>query len=111
MNNFRDYFKTPNHVLKLINKSKNGSWKSLSELYQIHNHEVNAVAKGYQNRGLSHGKLVRLGNIGLLRAVIKWTKNNDSIFKSYSIFFIRQSMLLGIARRGCDWQGWRSELN
>lgn len=99
-----DDVKTPKHVLKLIRKSKGGSWKALREIYKIHNYHLAEVAKSYLGRGLSNGELVRLGNIGLMRAVISWKKKNQCAFKSYTQFFIRQSMLQGLARRGCDWR-------
>ena len=111
MKKFRDYFQSPNLVLKLIKKTKGGSWKALSKIYQIHNYYVAKIAEGYIGRGISFGELVRLGNIGLMRAVRNWKKENQYTFKSYAQFFIRQSMLQGLARRGCDWKGWPSNLN
>ena len=105
MEKFRDYFQTPKNVLKLINKTKGGSWRALSKIYQIHNTHVTAIAEGYLNRGLSYGELVRLGNSGLMRAVICWKKENQCTFRSYTPFFIHQSMLQGLARRGFDWRG------
>ena len=94
-----DYFKTPKHVLKLIKKTKEGSWKALCEIYQIHNYKVKAVAEQYKNRGLSRGELVRLGNIGLMRAIFNWKKENQCPFNSYAQIFIRESMLQELARR------------
>ncbi|TFB11468.1 hypothetical protein E3V55_03630 [Candidatus Marinimicrobia bacterium MT.SAG.3] len=93
-----NYFKTPKHVQKLIKKTKGGSWKALSEIYQRHNYQITAVAKSYQGRGISHGGLIRLGNIGLMRAIFNWKKENQCPFNSYTQIFIRESMLQGLAR-------------
>ena len=97
-----DYFITPKHVQKLIKKTKGGSWKALCEIYQIHNYYVNKVAMGYLGRGLSNGELMRLGNMGLMRAIFNWDNNNKTTFESYTQIFIRESMLQGLARRECD---------
>ena len=58
---------------------------------------VVSIAKNYQHRGLSLLDLIQEGNIGLLRAVDKFEKRQNSTFATFATWWIRQSILRAIA--------------
>lgn len=54
---------------------------------------VITIANYYQNRGIELPDLVQLGNVGLIEAVRKYDRPNDSKFSSFAIYFIRKEMI------------------
>lgn len=58
---------------------------------------VEAVAKQYQNRGLSMSELINEGNNGLLMAAEKFDESKAIKFEAYAVWWIRQSILQGLA--------------
>lgn len=54
---------------------------------------VITIANYYQNRGIELPDLVQLGNVGLMEAVRKYDRPNDSKFSSFAIYFIRKEMI------------------
>ena len=58
---------------------------------------VVSIAKNYQHRGLSFLDLIQEGNIGLLRAVDKFEKRENSTFATFATWWIRQAILRAIA--------------
>ena len=58
---------------------------------------VVSIAKNYQHRGLSLLDLIQEGNIGLLRAVDKFEKRQNSAFATFATWWIRQAILRAIA--------------
>ena len=60
---------------------------------------VVSVANSYKGRGLSMSDLVAEGNMGLLKAYTKFDPKRDVKFISYSVHWIRQSILEAIQKR------------
>lgn len=60
---------------------------------------VVSVANSYKGRGLSMSDLVAEGNIGLLKAYTKFDPKRDVKFISYSVHWIRQSILEALQKR------------
>ncbi|MDH3004783.1 MAG: sigma-70 family RNA polymerase sigma factor [Candidatus Shikimatogenerans sp. JK-2022] len=58
---------------------------------------VISVAKQYQNQGLSLADLINEGNIGLIKAALRFDINRGYKFISYAVWWIRQSILQAIA--------------
>lgn len=60
---------------------------------------VASVASGYQGRGLSYSDLIAEGNYGLLKSFDKFDYNKGYKTISYSVWWIRQSILDALERR------------
>jgi len=60
---------------------------------------VVAVAKKYQNQGVSLSDLINEGNIGLIRAARKFDETKGIKFISYAVWWIRQAILQALAEQ------------
>ena len=79
---------------------KAGDHDARQELVEANLRFVIDVAKGYQNRGLDMGELISLGNMGLLIAAERFDGDKGYKFISYAVWWIKQSILQGIADHG-----------
>ena len=60
---------------------------------------VASVAKKYQGRGLSYSDLIAEGNLGLIKAMDKYDGNKKIKVISYSVWWIRQTILEALEKR------------
>lgn len=60
---------------------------------------VVSVANSYKGRGLSMSDLVAEGNMGLLKAYTKFDPKRDVKFISYSVHWIKQSIIEALQKR------------
>ena len=60
---------------------------------------VASIAKQYQGRGLSYADLIAEGNIGLMKALDKFDGERGYKVISYSVWWIRQTILEALAKR------------
>lgn len=60
---------------------------------------VASIAKSYKGRGLSYSELVAEGNMGLIKALDKFEEERGNKIISYSVWWIRQSILDAIEKR------------
>jgi RNA polymerase primary sigma factor len=63
---------------------------------------VAKVAKQYQGRGLSYADLIDEGNIGLLKAIDKFDGERGYKIISYSVWWIKQSILEALEKRNAS---------
>ena len=60
---------------------------------------VASIAKCYRGRGLSYSELVAEGNVGLMKAIDKFEVKKGNRMTSYSVWWIRQTILEAIQKR------------
>lgn len=88
---------TMEEELMLTRKVRDGDQSALERLIKTNLRFVVSVAKKYQNQGLSLGDLINEGNLGLIKAALKFDDTKGFKFISYAVWWIRQSIMLAIA--------------
>lgn len=77
----------------LSRRIKLGDTEALRKLTVSNLRFVVSVAKQYQNQGMSLNDLINEGNIGLIKAALKFDETKGFKFISYAVWWIRQSIL------------------
>ena len=85
---------------ELAARIQDGDLDARQELVEANLRFVIDVAKNYQNRGLDLSELISLGNMGLLIAAERFDGTKGYKFISYAVWWIKQSVLQGIADHG-----------
>jgi RNA polymerase primary sigma factor len=84
---------------KLARKIKKKDQPSFEKLIRSNLRFVITVAKRYQNRGLSLTDLIAEGNVGLIKAALRYDERKGIRFISYAVWWIRQSILQALAEQ------------
>ncbi len=91
---------TPDEELELFKRYKNGDEQAFNEILTHNLRFVVSVAKKYQHSGMWLGDLINEGNIGLIKAAMKFDETKGFKFISYAVWWIRQSILQALNDRG-----------
>jgi RNA polymerase primary sigma factor len=84
---------------RLAKKIKKRDQAAFEKLIRSNLRFVITVAKRYQNRGLSLTDLIAEGNLGLIKAALRYDERKGIRFISYAVWWIRQSILQSLAEQ------------
>lgn len=91
---------TPEEETELAVRIQAGDDAAFKRLVEANLRFVVSVAKQYQNRGLDLPDLINEGNIGLMKAALKFDPTRGFKFVSYAVWWIRQQILQSLSDKG-----------
>ena len=91
---------SPEEECDLAARIEAGDDEAFKRLVEANLRFVVSVAKQYQNRGLDLMDLVSEGNIGLMKAALKFDPSRGFKFISYAVWWIRQQILQALSEQG-----------
>ncbi len=89
----------PEEEVLLAQKIRTGDQKAFERLIKTNLRFVVSVAKQYQNQGLTLSDLINEGNLGLIKAAMRFDETRGFKFISYAVWWIRQCILQSLAEQ------------
>src|SRR5215203_1964778 len=91
---------TTDEEVVLARRIKAGDQEALNSLTKANLRFVVSVAKQYQFQGLSLSDLINEGNLGLIKAAMRFDETKGFKFISYAVWWIRQSIIQALSEQG-----------
>ncbi|MEJ2051059.1 MAG: RNA polymerase sigma factor RpoD/SigA [Calditrichota bacterium] len=85
--------------IKVSKRIKEGDREAFNQLLRSNLRFVVSVAKKYQNQGMSLEDLIAEGNLGLIKAAIRFDETRGFKFISYAVWWIKQSILEALSQK------------
>ncbi|HVX52360.1 MAG TPA: sigma-70 family RNA polymerase sigma factor, partial [Chitinophagaceae bacterium] len=84
----------------LARRIRKGDAQAMNLLVGANLRFVVSVAKQYQNQGIALSDLINEGNLGLIKAALRFDETKGFKFISYAVWWIRQNILQSLAEQG-----------
>ena len=91
---------SPEEEVQLAIRIREGDQHALERLVNANLRFVVSVAKQYQNQGLTLPDLINEGNLGLMKAAVRFDETKGFKFISYAVWWVRQGILQSLAEQG-----------
>src|SRR5215211_6923034 len=91
---------TAEEETRLAQRIRGGDQAAVNILIKANLRFVVSVAKQYQFRGLALSDLINEGNLGLIKAAMRFDETKGFKFISFAVWWIRQSIIQALSEQG-----------